>query len=547
MRSLLFFFTVLIAMQTMSQTVYDIVEKLDKAKLISSYEKREFIKERKAREKHWKKMNREGDAIDWEQEIIYEPHYPLTILSRLKIYSTSGTLSALSFRPAPVKIKENKEKKVISQLKEFAYKLNNAAFISDKTFAELIPRIEKLDVRSEYEVTVFVGERTEREYFLTPEKLKKFVDQLLSKELITDLNHKEIMNKSEKGEFRDYSEVLRYIKGLVIINTDEYTGEPEAYLEKIYRKTSTAFPTLGFDSLQFSKVADKRESSPGFLIYNMEVSLKAKDHTYRYTSFFDAEYKNKAKDDVSKIPEQYYEIFNKMLADQGSPFRLHQLSFGRGYFGVLALSKSQFEGLQWSYTGMNRGGYINLSYENFTNKLTQAKIKEAVSVYDSIGLLSHLSPPEKDSCIHEIESREINHYSDILSSFKDLVFEIDLEYGVDDGQYRRITKQIAAISKGTFNPAEIVDTYNYENRKSFDYGFTLKGKQYSVKLYQEDDWLDTGFWELIEKAVMEQDKKGKFYYLYPADGMRQIYLTYEQAKILREKRMIELEEGDIEN
>jgi hypothetical protein len=547
MKSFLFFVSVLITMQAMSQTVFDIVEKLDRARLISSYEKKEFIKERKAREEHWKKMNREGNVRDWELEIMDEPHYPLTVLLQLKMHSTAGTRSALMFHQAPVEIKKSEEKRIINYLEQFANKLYNAALISAKTLNDLLPQIRNLNVRSEYEVTAFAGERTEKEYFLTPKRLKKFADQLLSKELISDQDYKEINAKTEAGEFRDYIEILRYLKNLVIINTNEYSGKLEEYLEEIYRKTATALPTLDFDSLQFSIVTDKRESSPVFRVFNMEVTLKKQDNTYRYASFFDAEYKNKKKEDVSKIPERYYEIFNKILADQGSPYRLHQVSLHKDYYGVLAMTKNQFEGLQWSYSGMNHGGYINLSYENFTNKITQAKIKEAVGVYDSIGLLSHLSSEKKDSCIREIESREINYYSDILSSFKDLVFEIDLEYGVGDGQYREITKLVSAISNERFNPTDIIDTYNYEKRKSFDYGFTLNVKKYSTKLHQEDDWLDLGFWELIEKAVAEQDNNGKFYYLYPADGMRQIYLTNEQVKILKQRKMIELDENDIEN
>lgn len=125
------------------------------------------------------------------------------------------------------------------------------------------------------------------------------------------------------------------------------------------------------------------------------------------------------------------------------------------------------------------------------------------------------------------------------------MFEIDLEYGIDEGQYRQLTNQIISISKGNFTPTDIIDTYHFEKRKKFEYGFTLNGKTYLGKLAQNDDWVDAGFWELVEQAEEEQDKKGKFYHIYPSDGMRQVYLTHEQAAFLNQHKLIELDQSDI--
>lgn len=535
----------LLYISCISQTEKEFVEKLDKAGLVTSFEKKAFLKDLALHEKNREK----GDDFDdeYQKEIMAEPQYLLYLLTRIKIYSTAGTSSIFNFSPAPVVVVKGKEKELRQQLGKFAQKLFSGKFVSQKTKQEIENKIASTELLSEFEVASFAASLTEKEYFLTPTKYKKFADTLLSRELITEESYAVIMDKLFKGDFRDYNEPLRYLKNIVILDLTKYTGKPENYIDLAYKETGKAFPGLEFDSLEFSIQQDKKESSVGFTVYDMKVSLKKKGKSYAYQSFFDADYKNKEATDRSVLPEDYYKIFNKMLSDQLSPYRLHTVMIGKNNLGILPLTQKQFDGLMWSYSGMNLSGYIQLSYENFHNKLTSKKIKDAIAIYDSVGLLSHLTSLEKDSCINEIMGKEINYFSDILSSFKNLVFEIDLEYGVDEGQYRSLTKQIAGMSKGNFNPTDIVDTYNYEKRKKFEYGFTLKEKKYMVRLNQEDDWLDIGFWELIEKAVKELDRKGKFYYIHPSDGMRQIYLTNEQADVLQQKKIIELTESDIEN
>jgi hypothetical protein len=132
----------------------------------------------------------------------------------------------------------------------------------------------------------------------------------------------------------------------------------------------------------------------------------------------------------------------------------------------------------------------------------------------------------------------VNHYSDILKSFKNLVFEIDMEYGVDSGQYKRLTQRVALFSKYQFRPDKIIDTYSYTH-KNFIYGFTLDGKAFTAALHQGDDWLDPGFWDLIEKAEKEKDSKGQFHHIYPSDGLSEIYLTNEQFAFLETHALLE--------
>ena len=321
----------------MSQTNYDIINRLDKAKLVKPYEKKALLKELKSRKLH-QEIDMDGNASSYEQEIIHEPHYPLQILLMLKMFSTSGTRSILSFSPAKVEIKKGQEEKIISELRTYTNKLKVANLISPKTAAELYQLITDLRLRSEYEVTEEAKNKTESEYFLTLPKYKPFADSLLAKGMIDEKDYNEIIEKINKGEFRSYEEPLRYLKNSIVIDLDKYKGEPKEYMEAAYKETSKAFPGLDFDSLSFELI-QKKAWSKDFTPVDMIVSLKKDNKWYRYQSYFDAITKSKNSGSKLVLPENYHQVFNKILADQHSPFRLHEMRSGKSFLGIVALTK----------------------------------------------------------------------------------------------------------------------------------------------------------------------------------------------------------------
>ena len=526
------------------QSENELVEILYKKGLVSSYEKKEFLNEKKEQEAYYKKKgidksSREND----EGNDLSKTYNQLYFLLNLKMYSTAGTRSLMIFRPSEVAIKKGEEGRVISDLLKYTEKLHTAGLVSAPIKDMLLPKIKQLALRSLYEVTAAAAEMAEKAWFLGPQKLEKFAKQLLSKELVTQSGYNEIMDKSAKGLFTTYDQLYPYIKNFVVIDLNKYKGGPEEYLEPVYRLTAASFPGLHFDSLNYTIAPNKKESDSGFVIIDMAVTLKQGERSYTYSSFYDAEYKNKIEDAFIKIPESYHTVFNKILADRLSPYRLHLVKINPGKIGILPLTKEQYSILIWWYDGMRTGGYLEMSHEKFTNKITQKRIQEIISILDSAGLLSHLNIKEKDSCIRAINEKEIIHAGDILSCFKNLVFEInDLEFGIADGQYKGLTERIATASRGQFNPVDIIDTYNFDRNKKFKYGFTLNGKRYERELYQDDDWLDTEFWTLIMAAISEQDKIGSFYPLSPTDGLKAIYLTKPQADLLQKAKLLDEEE-----
>ena len=525
--------------------VLQLVKQFDSAGLIYAWEKTNFLKIEKERE-NWKKKNKE--KIYEEPELELQPHFPLHVLMELKMYSTSGTRSLMHFTPAPVDVPKEKEKQWKDSLNLFLNKLYSNGFISQSVLQKLTPNILSLSIKTEYELVNRAYVLTEIEYFLLPEKLTKFLDDLLKRELLSTESYNSLLERSKAKKLETYNDVLKEIKDIVYINRDEYiTLAPKKIFDSVYKRTASALKSLDYDSLQFRIEKSIPDSDSDFIVYDAFVSIYKANKIYRYKSFFDADFKNKSKEDNPFLPEQYYQVFNKILSDQNSEFRLHVISISRNQFAILPLEKKQFENLVWWYSGMSNG-YINLSYENFSTGFTQTKIKDAIEKYDSIGLFSHLSTEEKELGILNVELKEINNYSDILSAFRSLVFAIDIEYGVDKGIYKEVTELLSAYSRGFFIPTEIIDNYSWKKKSSkpFEYGFILNNKQYKTKLQQEDDWLDLKFFDLIETALKEQQPNGKFYEVHPCDGLCVIFLTDQQYLFLKANKLLEFSDEDVQ-
>jgi hypothetical protein len=529
----------------MAQSDYELIGNFEKQQLISAKEKSSLIEQLKEQDEFRKKHKDEYD-FEEENEIKKMPYYPLQLLAQSKIYSTPGTLSVSNFIPEPHILKDEEKDSLIHTLSSYANQLYQAKLISAKTLEESIEKIKKFSFNYKIELLWFDIFCTEQEYFLQPKKLKNFVDPLLKTGVINENAYKQLMEKSAAGELRKYDELTSYLNYAITIDVSGMSTNPSEYIEEIHRKTAKTFPDLDFDSLSYKIEINKKESFESFTSYDLITAIKQGNKTYRQKSYFNPGKQNQPQESMSLTgAESYYEIFNKILSDKNSKYRLHSITINRKKFGIIALTKEQFEKFNWMYDGASET-YIPVSYENYNNQLTQSKIKKAIALYDSIGLFNNLSQVEKDSCTKEVLENEVNNYSDILRLFENVIFDIDLEYGVDEGQYKMLTDELSSISQNHFMPVDIIDTYNYENHTQFDFGFTLNNKNYKTKLEQKDDWLDTGFWELIKKAVAEQEKAGKFYTIFPSDGLTAIYLTNEQYSFLKANNLLEFTRKDVE-
>jgi len=505
------------------------IDRLHRYQLITTREKKLLLEKYSTLGKMGKHSAREN-APDYSLRYVL-----LDLLVQAKIFSTSGTSSLMSFIAAPASSRNLPPATIHVELDTFIQRLDRAGLLSDQTKTHLVLMNNDGRLGWEIEAAEVSLYAANQEYFLRPEKLKRFADGLRSTNVLSEANYSLLMEKSRQGKLHRYSEIPPYLDFSTPVATPKLPRDTMRRLQALYAITSKVYPGLTYDSIGFRVEKDK-DSLPDFQTYNLVTTIWIEHKPYAYSGYFYAEFKNNP-DSLPPVPDRYYTLFNKVLADRSSPYRLHSITNGMELLGVIALTQDQFKQLEWSYDGA-LSPYVQVSYEKYTNTLTQQKIGAALKTYDSLGLFSHLSRAEKDSCMAEVAVKELLYYSDILKCFKNLVLDLDAKYGIDSAQYADITRHAALISKGAFLPDKIVDGYTFE-RPNFTYGFTLHNKVYSASLHQERKYLDFGFWNLIDSAERENNPAGRFYNIYPSDGLTEIYLTNEQYDFLQSHQLLE--------
>lgn len=370
--------------------------------------------------------------------------------------------------------------------------------------------------------------------------MKQFADKLYAKEICSKADYDKLLSDLGNNRINNGIDFLKYCNKAIIVNLGDYSDKPEIYLEQIHKATSTLVSGLEFADFSFRIVLDSSYSD--FKSYDVIVSFRSNGRTYTHKSFINPEdigvHKNM--EYFGKISQQeYYKIFNKVLADLESPYRLHEVKGYKGNavdwnkFGIIALTKDQ--------AAMLHGGgvYFTPSYETFRNTLTSQKIDSAIEMYKAIGLFKHLTKEQIDaSCINAVQ-RNNQSLNDVLSCFPSIIYNFDTELANLENPYEELLNEFSLISKQQFNPTNIIDNFSKPVSNSVLVEFSINGKRYSNRLLLDNDWVDPAFFDIAQKAVSENVIDGQFYNLY-SDGQdaNVIFLSKKQEEFLRTNKLI---------
>ena len=371
---------------------------------------------------------------------------------------------------------------------------------------------------------------------MNTDNLKLFAEKLKSKNIVS-IHYNKLLMDIEQEKIKNPIEFLNYCNKAVIINEQDYSDEPKNYLEIIHRKTASIISELSFENFEFQVVLDSSISDNDSKFYDFVVSLKSNSKKYKQKSSYHLYSPSKNKYYGNKIDQQeYYKIFNKILADLQSPYRLHEVKSYQGnavdwkVFGIIALSKEQADFLH------SGGVYFTPSYESFKNKLTSKKIELAIEEYKKIGLLSHLDIDQLTKSIETVKEKENENLNDVLKSFPEVILSFDEELGNLENPYEEIVSEYSRISHQEFNPKNISDNFDLQ-KENVSLSFEFNDKTYETEFKVERDWIDTRFFDYMNEVISESKLNGQFYSLY-GDGAELIYLTTEQYKYIRENKLL---------
>lgn len=519
----IFFLVILIANFANGQIMDKTLQKIIDVRLIEQKQASDF-------EELLKKSKTKSNAV--YLTILFQLEY-----KKMTGYNYSPLGSYISFGGEEPKPSE--QTKINEELIQYLSKLKSGDLIDENQFTHCQTEVTNNEFVHSLQLLLKIIDQVELKEQMNPEKLKVFADKLKSKEIVNS-EYDNLIVDIQKEKLQYPIDFLNYCDKAVIIKEQDYPNEPEKYLELIHKTTACLIPELSFENFEFQVSLDSSISDSDSEFYDFVVSFKSNGKKYKHKSHYHLYSPSKNQSYGNKIDQQeYYKIFNKILADLQSPYRLHEVKAYQGnavewkVFGIIALTKEQADLLH------SAGVYFSPSYESFRNKLTSQKIEQAIEEYKKIGLLSHLTSEQIEKAQEKVSEQENSNLNDVLMAFPDVIYLFDTELGNLEDPYAELIREFKKISHNDFNATEIFDNFDIEKKKKVELKFKIGAKSYSKTLKIENDWIDTEFFNFTKSVVLEQNLKGQFYELYTGGQEASIiYLTIEQYNYLRTNKLL---------
>ncbi len=438
-------------------------------------------------------------------------------------------------------IEETERVKINQDLTNYLFKLKSCGFATEKQFNNQKNKISRNAYISILDLLPNLINQIAYDEWLSPNNIVEFAEQLFANKVITEKSFETLKNDAVAQHIQSPYELINYCKNAVCIDLAKCSNNPNIYLEQIHKQVSEILPELQFTNFTFSIEANSMRLLNRDSSYNVVVSINVNGKNYKQKSFIALKDIGKEGNYLGKIDSQeFYQIFNKILADNQSPIRLHQMKNNfqyeqrptYQYVRIIALEENQLN--MFRYTN----SYIDLSYENFKNMPTTALIDSSIQLYQQIGLLNHLSKVQIKNAIEKLREKEIKNLNDVLRCLPNIVYSFDTELSNIDNPYAELIKAYAKITHNEFNPTNISDNFDIEKRKKVTLKFTFNGKDYKKFFIIDNDWIDSSFFDFMNNLAANNKLKGKFYDLYTGGQVASvIYLTIGQYNFLKANKL----------
>jgi hypothetical protein len=383
----------------------------------------------------------------------------------------------------------------------------------------------------------------------TPKAVAAFVTHLRENNLIDAAGAKRLETAQAAGALGSPFDVLPFCAQARAFDLRKYARDPAIYVQALHRDAGSILPQPAFDSLGYEVVADKESAVGDFRPRKLRVTLQTKRGPYTQESFFGTEKDDRGPENVST--QDFYQVFNKMLADAGSPARVHRVKVdlddypGRAEdharFGLILLTKAQAKSLMdlrvFDEDDNPIQGSFDISYEDF-DSVGPGRITQALARFKALGLLDHLDKVQIAEAERQARAKDVKSLNDLLQLLPGVVVEFEGKGADYDHPYARLVRQLAAISRGNFAPSEIVDELHAGSQSPFAFGFTLAGRRFSTKLTVQGKWMDPNALDLVDRATGATDRHGRFYQLEGnGEDTPIIYLTPAQYRAFKDEAL----------
>ena len=274
------------------------------------------------------------------------------------------------------------------------------------------------------------------------------------------------------NKLRSPYQILTYCNNAGMVDLSKTDRKPETYLNEIHKLTSAVLPELMYTDFKFEFATETGSFSDPDAIHYVTVSLKSNSKVYKMKSFIELKVTGNNLDQIVKIDiQEYYKIFNKILKDQQSPYRIHLVGSNHDqsegfdpyqYFGVIALKENQAALFE------PNNQILGVTKENYNNEVTSDRINKEIQEFKKMGLFKHLTESQINESLENIEKTNVNSFYELLYNFPDVILSLAYEQEDVGSVYGEIVKMYAQISRKEFNPTAI--TNNFNQLKSNQYG-----------------------------------------------------------------------------
>ncbi|CAN5292507.1 hypothetical protein BH09BAC6_BH09BAC6_27980 [soil metagenome] len=422
-------------------------------------------------------------------------------------------------------------------LRTLLEKINKANLLSDRVYAFAKKNIDSSQYVAEPQMVAVLTEMSSRLEWLSPKRLLPVADELHRNGIVSDSSFVRLNSDINRGKIESAFQLINYCRYARILDMAKYPDDPEVWLGQMHHDIASILPGLDFTDFGYTGVPDTSFSIPGV---RFKVSLTSNGQTYKYKSIAISKFK-KGQDKITPkeiFVEDFYRIFNKVLTDQQSPFRLHSIMFDHGaadndrhHMPLIALNDAQVE----IFMKEPCRSYMLVSLDDYDQTLTSAKIDSLIAGWKTMGLFEHLSNTEVSKAVDDVKAADRLSTGNLLSNFPDVTYSLRDAIMGPRRLYSNLLAHLAKITHGAFKPTKIVEI---KEKKGVKLQYLSKGKIHSFTFPKAYGWSDAKFAAFLNALGRENTLPGNFYQFMYDDKF--IYLTKQQYRYAEKNKLLNL-------
>lgn len=363
--------------------------------------------------------------------------------------------------------------------------------------------------------------------------------------LLTASQARQLALDLRAGRIPDPVDLLPRLPHARVFRRAAYPADLVPYLQQLHQDAAQLLPQLTFSDFRAEVV------KPGQLSYcincpegrDVVVQLRVDGRRYTHRS---ALYEGKPGAAGSVYPEQFYQIFNQVLADRAAPYRLvfveaEQETYLTGFaqrFGLWRLTAAQVEALDTlEYSALHFTPAAGFSV------LPTDSVTAALRAFEKLGFVRHLSLAQRKAAEARLRQARVSQRQEVLRYLPGSLGEYRGFPDYATWSYPRLLSVLSRLSGGQFRPSQVQD---YTQRTTGQLHFRLEGRSYHATLGQASERPDARLFQLVQRALHDHHLPGKFYELDPglaqAHGMvnSYVFLLPEQENSIRRRGLLHL-------